>query len=257
MARAAVCGSRRPRRPDHADAPRQCVQDALFPRRYVGARPVDGLGETLGEAQLAPVGLHLHLRQYAPRLFAQTRQDHTRAQAFAAGKELTQRGDAAGVDQRYQAHAQDEDRRGAGQAVEHAVEPVRDGEEQRSRDLEGFHTRFGDIKPLLGKVDDRYVIMNAGDEMQITFKEIPPPPAGWKRDYVVIGDGWEKDGNINTTFGKTVMPYPLHSLADYNTPPGRLQDDPAYKRNPKDWEEYHTRFVSPDAFISGLRRQKN
>lgn len=122
----------------------------------------------------------------------------------------------------------------------------------RWRDLEGFHTRFGDIKPLLSKVDDRYVIMNAGDEMQITFKEVPPPPVGWKRDYVVIGDGWEKDGNINTTFGKTVMPYPLHSLSDYNTPPGRLEDDPAYKRHPQDWAEYHTRYVTPDNFQNAL-----
>ncbi|MDZ7715253.1 MAG: hypothetical protein U5J95_03490 [Balneolaceae bacterium] len=36
-------------------------------------------------------------------------------------------------------------------------------------DLEGFYTRFGDVTELLRKVDDRYVIMNAGDEMVLLF----------------------------------------------------------------------------------------
>ena len=43
------------------------------------------------------------------------------------------------------------------------------GVEPRWRDLEGFLTRFGDVGELLQSVDDRYVIMNAGDEMTLTF----------------------------------------------------------------------------------------
>jgi hypothetical protein len=121
------------------------------------------------------------------------------------------------------------------------------------RDLEGYHTRYGDIQTLLKTVDDRYVIMNAGDEMQVTFRELPAPPTGWKRDFVLVGDGWVKDGNVNTTFGKYVMPYPAHDLKDYNTPPGHLEDDPVYRRNPQDWETYHTRYVSPEIFHDALR----
>ena len=40
---------------------------------------------------------------------------------------------------------------------------------QRWRDLEGYYTRFGDVRELLDGVDDRYVIMNAGDELRLRF----------------------------------------------------------------------------------------
>ena len=64
--------------------------------------------------------------------------------------------------------------------------------------LGGFYTRFGDVKPLLEQVDDRYVILNAGDEILLRFKAPADPPAGWVRDFVFISDGWEKDGDFNT-----------------------------------------------------------
>ena len=63
------------------------------------------------------------------------------------------------------------------------------------RDLVGYYTRFGDVRELLQKADDRYVIMNAGDEMAFRFRAQPQPPAGWVRDYVIVGDGWIKDGD--------------------------------------------------------------
>ena len=55
------------------------------------------------------------------------------------------------------------------------------------RDLIGYYTRFGDVRELLKKIDDRYVIMNSGDEMSLRFPSQPPPPAGWVRDYVIHG----------------------------------------------------------------------
>ena len=48
---------------------------------------------------------------------------------------------------------------------------------QRWRDLIGYHTRFGDVSALLAGVDDRYVIMNAGDELRLQFPEQPRPPS--------------------------------------------------------------------------------
>jgi Tfp pilus assembly protein PilF len=122
----------------------------------------------------------------------------------------------------------------------------------RWRDLEGYHTRFGDVKPLTAKTDDRYVIMNAGDELRLRFKELPPPPAGWKRDYILVGDGWVKDGNVNTAFGKTVLPLPAHNVSDYSKPPIGLENDPVYKRHTADWQEYHTRYVAPERFRDAL-----
>ena len=117
-------------------------------------------------------------------------------------------------------------------------------------DLRGYHTRFGDVRPLLAEVDDRYVIMNAGDELVLRFPDPGPPPDGWVRDFVLMGDGWVKDGDYNTAFSETVLPLPSHAWSSYETPPGRLEEDPVYRRNPADWQEYHTRYVSPE--ISGM-----
>ena len=39
------------------------------------------------------------------------------------------------------------------------------------RDLEGYYTRYGDVRELLAGIDDRYVIMNAGDEMSLHFQD--------------------------------------------------------------------------------------
>ena len=49
------------------------------------------------------------------------------------------------------------------------------GTTQRWLDLTGYYTRFGDVRPLLATVDDRYVIMNAGDELALRFAA--PAPA--------------------------------------------------------------------------------
>jgi hypothetical protein len=125
---------------------------------------------------------------------------------------------------------------------------------QRWRDLVGYYTRFGDVRELLGGVDDRYVIMNAGDELKMSFRAPAPPATGWTRDFVLVGDGWEKDGDYNTTFSKTVQPLPRHDRPDYESyPAGELEDDPVYRRHPRDWETYHTRFVTPGGFLGGLR----
>ena len=121
------------------------------------------------------------------------------------------------------------------------------------RDLIGYYTRFGDVGELLAEVDDRYVIMNAGDELALRFPEAPPIREGWRRDYVLIGDGWVKDGNLNTTAGKYVRPLPLHDQSGYAAEPGALVDDPVFRRHAWDWQEYHTRFVAPEEFSRSLR----
>ena len=127
------------------------------------------------------------------------------------------------------------------------------GTGQRWRDLIGFYTRFGDVRELLKAVDDRYVIANAGDELALRFPAPPPPPEGWVRDFVLIGDGWNKDGDFNTAFSQTVLPLPSHARPGYDSPPGALEDDPVYRFHPEDWREYHTRYITPGDFQNGLR----
>jgi hypothetical protein len=126
------------------------------------------------------------------------------------------------------------------------------GTAPRWRDLEGYHTRFGEVKELLLSVDDRYVIMNAGDELLFRFSSAPPLPPGMIRDFVVIGDGWVKDGDYNTTFSRTVLPLPTHATGRYDKAPGRLEDDPVYLQHKADFAEYHTRYVSPERVRDAL-----
>ena len=123
------------------------------------------------------------------------------------------------------------------------------------QDLIGYYTRFGDVRELLARIDDRSVIMNAGDEMSFRFDEQPPPPTGWLRDYVIIGDGWIKDGDYNSTFSKTVLPLPYHAKQEYVTPPTTLEDEWVYKKYPDDWQKYHTRYITPQVFRNALRAQ--
>jgi Tfp pilus assembly protein PilF len=121
------------------------------------------------------------------------------------------------------------------------------------RDLSGYYTRYGDVRPLLDKIDDRYVIMNAGDEMSLRFRALPPPPAGWVRDYVLAGDGWIKDGDYNTAYAKTDLPLPYHGRRVYDSPPKPLEDEWVYRHHPGDWQTYQTRYVTPSTFQHALR----
>ena len=127
------------------------------------------------------------------------------------------------------------------------------GTKQRWRDLIGYYTRYGDVRELLQRIDDRYAIVNSGDEISLRFAEQPPPPAGWLRDFVIMGDGWIKDGDFNSTFSSTVLPLPYHAKDEYITPPGRLEDEWTYRQHPEDWQTFHTRYVTPDVFRNALR----
>jgi hypothetical protein len=123
------------------------------------------------------------------------------------------------------------------------------------RDLAGYYTRYGDVRPLLTGIDDRYVIMNAGDEMSLRFAAPAAPPQGWVRDYVLAGDGWIKDGDYNSTNSQAVLPYPYHARREYDAPPGKLEDDWEYRHHKEDWQIYQTRYVTPRIFEDALRSE--
>ena len=123
------------------------------------------------------------------------------------------------------------------------------GTTQRWLDLRGFHTRFGDVSELLEEIDDRYVIMNAGDEILLEFRAIDEPREGYTRSYVLVSDGWVKDGDYNTEASATVEPLPYHGQADYEYSSSiRLQDDPVFRKHREDWIHYHTRYITPHSF---------
>lgn len=124
---------------------------------------------------------------------------------------------------------------------------------QRWRDLVGYHTRFGDVSELMEEIDDRYVIMNAGDEMLLEFEFPGEPEPGYTRSFVFVSDGWVKDGDYNTEASKTVTPLPAHGQSDYEYGSNQdLMQDPVYMRHKEDWVHFHTRFITPEPFRTAL-----
>ncbi len=111
--------------------------------------------------------------------------------------------------------------------------------------LEGYYTRYGDVRPLLEKVDDRFVIATGGDELRLQFRAAPPVPYGWSRDFIFIGDGWMKEGDFSFKFSKTVLPLPYHSMKEYAGPAKTLEDDQVYRLHKSDWQDFHTRYIAP------------
>ncbi len=94
---------------------------------------------------------------------------------------------------------------------------------------EGNYTRYGDVKGLLAEVDDRMAVMGSGDEIGLRFdgSGLPPLPAGWKRDFLLLMDGWAKDADANTAFSQTVLPLPFHGMSRYPYPAGEHYPDDA------------------------------
>jgi Tfp pilus assembly protein PilF len=127
-----------------------------------------------------------------------------------------------------------------------------EGTSQKWRDLEGYYTRHGDVRELIEKVDDRITIMNAGDELRLEFEALAAPPRGWKRDFVMVGDGWIKDGDYNTVFSNTVLPLPYHAMKNYDQAPVTLEEDRAYRLHPADWQNFHTRYITSEWFRRAL-----
>ena len=80
----------------------------------------------------------------------------------------------------------------------------------------GNYTAYGRVDELIEQIDDRYVILGAGDELTLRFAAMGEPPLpGWRRDFLLFVDGWAKEHESNTAFGDSVEPLPFHSMTSY------------------------------------------
>jgi len=124
--------------------------------------------------------------------------------------------------------------------------------EPRWMDLEGYYTRYGDVRSLLDNPDNQYVIYNAGDEVSITYSadNLPELPKGWIRDFVIYSVGWVKDGDLNTAHGQTVEPLPFHGMSSYPYPE---QEHYPFRANQEYIKKYNTRFVDQSPYRDYLK----
>jgi hypothetical protein len=109
----------------------------------------------------------------------------------------------------------------------------------------GRYTRLGDVLPLLGAVDDRFVILASGDALTVRFPAdaLPPVPEGYRRDFLLYLDGWAKDRDPNTLEAEFVEPLPFHGMSGYPYGPGEsFPDTPEHRAWRREW---NTRDAEP------------
>src|SRR5690625_1307857 len=94
------------------------------------------------------------------------------------------------------------------------------GTTQRWRDLDGFHTRLGDVSELLEEIDDRYVIMHARDEMLLNLDSTAPPAEGDLTRVIFVSHGSVIDQDLITEASVTVLPLPQQGMEDYESGAG-------------------------------------
>jgi hypothetical protein len=83
--------------------------------------------------------------------------------------------------------------------------------------MPGRYTREGDVRELLLAADDRFAIAGPGDEIAIAFDAgaAGAVPDGWTRTFLLMGDGFSKEMDINSASPDTVGPLPFHAMGRY------------------------------------------
>ncbi len=114
----------------------------------------------------------------------------------------------------------------------------------------GVYTRYGDVTPLLRRVDNRYVIFGTGEEIDAEFSAdgLPTLPAGWTRDYFFYANGFVKDMDWWEASPFTVAQMPFHGMTRYPYP--AAEHYPETRSADEYWLNWN------DRFESGNRRQR-
>jgi tetratricopeptide (TPR) repeat protein len=107
----------------------------------------------------------------------------------------------------------------------------------------GAYTRYGDVRPLLDSLDDKFVVFGSGDEVALDFDpaRLPALPRGWVRDYFFVANGYEKDMDFYAYRGDTVDPLPFRDMRTYPYPGQSFPSDAEHLNY---LLEYNTRFMS-------------
>jgi tetratricopeptide (TPR) repeat protein len=107
----------------------------------------------------------------------------------------------------------------------------------------GAYTRYGDVRPLLETIDDKFVVFGSGDEVAMDFdpSKLPGLPQGWVRDYFFVANGYEKDMDFYAYRGDSVEPLPFSAMRTYPYPGQNFPSDAEHLNY---LLEYNTRFMS-------------
>jgi hypothetical protein len=83
--------------------------------------------------------------------------------------------------------------------------------------MPGRYTREGDVRELLLKSDDMFVISRPVDEISLSFdaSKFPLVRPGWTRTFLFYADGFSKEMDINSASPDQVLPLPFHGMTKY------------------------------------------
>jgi len=112
--------------------------------------------------------------------------------------------------------------------------------------MPGRYTREGDVRELLLKTDDMFVISLPGDEISLSFdaRKLPPLRAGWTRTFLLYADGFSKEMDINSAIPDQVSPLPFHGMSRYPYADPETYPMTAARRAYMD--KYNTRLVTTE-----------
>ena len=83
--------------------------------------------------------------------------------------------------------------------------------------MPGRYTREGDVRELLLKSDDRFVVSKPGDEIAVSFEaaRVPAVPEGWTTTFLLYADGFSKEMDLNSASPDELDPLPFHGMKQY------------------------------------------
>jgi hypothetical protein len=110
--------------------------------------------------------------------------------------------------------------------------------------MTGRYTREGDVRELLSRSDDMFVIARPGDEIALSFDAsvFPPLEADRSRTFLLYSDGFSKEMDINSATPYAVEPLPFHGMKGYPYGPEQRYPDTAAHREYQ--ARYNTRTIS-------------
>lgn len=109
--------------------------------------------------------------------------------------------------------------------------------------LPGRYTREGDVRELVARTDDMFVVSRSGDEIALSFdaRALPALPDGWTRTFLLFAEGYSKEMNLHSSSPDVLGPLPFHGMTAY---PYTGDDTYPSTRAHRDYQaRYNTRIV--------------
>jgi thioredoxin-like negative regulator of GroEL len=109
--------------------------------------------------------------------------------------------------------------------------------------LPGRYTRLGDVRELMTKTDDLFVVSRPGDEVALTFdaSALPAVPDGSTRTFLLYASGYSKEMDLNSASPDVLAPLPFAAMKTY--PYGPALGPRATEKRRRYLERYQTRIV--------------